>query len=170
MVPCIFNLSELKEFGQVLEMKDQSVFVKKFADCLKGLLLSQSLWPLDSNLSSDCSLDGVSVFANPPKPVDLEFDFALLKETMYFEPDYNLLKTISAELALMENCRARIERFNKNGWWYRLKHCRYRRFLSQYRKRLNRELKFQDIFSAATAYFVQQRWGNGADLKRQLVY
>lgn len=163
MVPCIFNLSELKEFGQAITEKDKMIFVSKFTDCVKMLLLSRCL-------QTDFVADSMGGFELPPQPIDLKFDFALLKETMDFEPDFDLLQMLSAELVLIENCRARIEKFDKKGWWYRFNHCRYRNFLRNHLQDIDKQITFQDIFSVAVAYFVQQGWGGGSELKQLMVY
>ena len=41
MVPCIFQLSELGEFGLVLQEQNKDSFMRRFADCVKALLFAK---------------------------------------------------------------------------------------------------------------------------------
>ncbi len=165
----IFQLSELGEFGLVLQEQNKENFVRRFAECIKQLLcakmtesyiMSNQAYNTGNILGTD-PLIGAS-FCNWP---DFKTDWALLKEMVFFIPDERMRKLIAKNLRFLNRCRARIEKLAGRGLWYLLHHCRRYRSIRRYFRSADRTVTFQDLFSAAIAEFVMRGWGKAGDFK-----
>ena len=140
MVPCIFQLSELGEFGLVLQEQNKDSFMRRFADCVKALLFAKVTqgyavggFPFAGNAVWESNPATVmSVWALSDFKTDLKADWALLKEMMVFTPDYGMQKLIAANLRFLQRCRARMAKLADRGLWYLFCHCRRYRSHSRY--------------------------------------
>ena len=173
MVPCIFQLSELGEFGLVLQEQNKDSFMRRFADCVKALLFAKVTqgyavggFPFAGNAVWESNPATVmSVWALSDFKTDLKADWALLKEMMVFTPDYGMQKLIAANLRFLQRCLARMAKLADRGLWYLFCHCRRYRAVRRYFHNADRTVTFQDLFSAAIAQFVLKGWGKASDFK-----
>ena len=160
MVPCIFQLSELGEFGLVLQEQNKDSFMRRFADCVKALLFAKMPqgyavggFPFAGNAVWESNPATVmSVWALSDFKTDLKADWALLKEMMVFTPDYGMQKLIAANLRFLQRCRVRMTELAD-------------RAVRRYFHNADRTVTFQDLFSAAIAQFVLKGWGKAGDFK-----
>lgn len=169
MVPCIFQLSELGEFGSVLQEQNKDSFMRRFAEYVKRLLHVKMMESYAMNNQSFVAGDvwgiepaaAASVWARS----DFKADWSLLKEMMVFTPDYGMRKLIAANLRFLHRCRVRMRKLADRGLWYLFCHCRRYRAVRRYFRNADRTVTFQDLFSAAIAQFVLKGWGKAEDFR-----
>ncbi len=176
MAADIFQLSELKEFGLILQEQNKDAFVRHFADYIKTLLsakmfqnyclISPSMIGVDMwgmNPSADSFAWGLLDFNE-----HLQFKWAWLKNKMAFTPDLGRHKLVAADFRTLQRCRAHLFKMADRGLWYLFCHWRRYRFIVRCFRRADKELTFQDLFSVAVTQFVAKGWGKSDEFKRLL--
>lgn len=168
MVPCVFQLSELKEFGSLLCEQDKNRFIERFSTYMKLLLRVKNVESYASSSILFGNTDVLQIAATASFMSNPKNDWVLLKEMMIYSPNFRLEKEMKKHLAFLQNCENRMEKLCEKGFWNFLFHHKKYKIVKKHYNRVNKDMRFQDLFSAATGYFVSQGWGKGSTFKMML--